>query len=208
MTAQTRSKHQPKLEPFHYSAGLELALEQFYGHASSWYGSAGSFQNPLYVRKAIIAATRAIRRRLQELLTADDRLRLTTALTLDGIERDARLLSATHNNVLDLLGRFINLTAYLLGFDWLLGKPYRQVVYFQTLDQQRIDDRMRHPASPYEQAMLERDKRVGIASRLFDDGIRVGQIARIMNLSETITKDLLVRAGKIVRDKNTKDTSS
>ena len=199
------SQQQKRSELFHYSLELEYALADFFGHDSKWYGTAGAFHNPARVREALLAATSKIRARLEEIITADDRLLLITSVALDAIEREAKQLRADSNNQLEIIAHLLHLVAHLLGYDWQAGKPNRHIVYFQTADQEWIDDTARYPDTMRPSAtQLESQKRLEIASIPYDQNLRIAQIARIMRLSESMVKDLLVRAGKIERKSQTK----
>jgi hypothetical protein len=78
--------------PFAYCVELEYALSELYGAEGKWNGLAGSFQNHIHVRRAILDACKAIRKRLNNMLTSDDRLRLLTSIQLEAIERSVRYL--------------------------------------------------------------------------------------------------------------------
>lgn len=189
---------------FLYCLELEYALNELLGSKSKWNGLAGSFHNHLRVRHAVLDACKVIRSRLNNILTADDRLRLTTEVHLEAIVRLAKALNSDGVGVLPLLANFIHLTALLLGYDWLAGRPNREIIYFQTLDQQLKDDMERHPASPM--GRLEYRERVKIVTDLHSEGLRISQIARVLNQTEHRIKDILVREGIIKRKKNVKNT--
>jgi hypothetical protein len=94
-----------------------------------------------------------------------------------------------------------------LGFDWYRGKPNRQVIYYQTSEQELLDDRERHLGEiSFRASKNEFQRRVEIAALLHGQGYRVAQIGRIMRLSEPTIKDLLVRASRIDRKQQTKAT--
>jgi hypothetical protein len=137
--------HDRHAELFHDSLELEYALAEFFGHESKWYGTAGAFGDPASVSEALLAATLKIRARLKEIITTDDRLLLTTTITLDAIEQEAKSLRQDSNNQLELIADLLHLIAVLLGFDWQAGKPNRHIIYFQTADQEWIDDKARNP---------------------------------------------------------------
>lgn len=189
-----------KSDKFHDSMELEWTLLEFFGHNSSWYGTAGSFNDPKRVREALLASTSRIRARLGEIITMDERLLLITSSALDEIEGEARKLRTNSNNQLEIIAHLLNLIAYLLGYDRQSGKPNRHVVYFQTADQERIDDITRNPGVPhFSSAQFELEKRREIVCMLYDQQIRVAQIARIMRSSEPMIRDLLMHAGKMKR---------
>ena len=189
---------------YHYSAKLEWALLELLGEKSKWSGMAAMFQDVSKVRGAFLQATKKIRSHLEQIITADDRLLLTTSITLNSIEEEVGNLTEESNNELEIIADLLHLIAHLLGYDWLMGETNRQVVYFQTAEQECIDDMKRHPNQI--QGKLEYEKRLEIAMNLYDQKLRVAQIARIMKLSEHLVKDMLVRAGKIARKEQTKQT--
>ena len=188
---------------YHYSAKLEWALLELLGEKSKWSGMAVTFQDVSKVREALLQATKKIRSHLEQIITADDRLLLTTSITLNSIEEEIRNLTEESNNELEIIADLLHLIAHLLGYDWNMGETNRQVVHFQTAEQERIDDMKRHPNQIQG---LEHEKRLEIAMNLYDQKLRVAQIARIMKLSEHVVKDMLVRAGKITRKEQTKQT--
>ena len=189
---------------FSYCLELQDALEELLGPKGKWNGLAGSFHNLLHVRHAVLDASKVIRGRLNNILTADDRLRLTAEVHLDAIERLAKALKPDGVALLALLGNFIHLTALLLGYDWHAGKPNREIIFFQTLDQQLVDDMKRHPEPPV--GKLEWKRRTMIVKELHSEGLRVSQIARVLNQTEYRIKDILVREGIIKRRENVKST--
>jgi hypothetical protein len=193
--------------PFHYSLPLEYALNEFYGHDGKWHNMAGSFAHARNVRRAVLDATKAIRKRLAAILTADDRLRLLVDVKLSSIESRAAKLDDSGAALLDLLAGFIHLSAALLGYDWLKGAPNREVVYFQTQEQQFRDDAHRHASTAYPPGKIEYEHRGAIAKDLYSKGLRVAQIARTLNQPETVIKDILVREGVLRRRDNVKETS-
>jgi len=186
--------------PFHYSIAFEMALQEFFGHESKWYGSAGGFQNPQNVKDALIAVTTRIRKRLNEIITSDNRLLTVTNSIVDALEGQSKLLSADNNNFLEIIGLLLSLIAHLLGYDWLKGKPNRHVIYYQTAEQQWIDDVAQYPDTMnYLSRNKESQKRYDVVSSLYDEGFRAAEISRIMRLSEPLVRDMLADAGKIKR---------
>ena len=172
-----------KKNPYYYSLTLEHALLELFGFNSKWYGKAGSFQNSKNVREAILAATLRIRKRVNEIITMDNRLLTTTDVTIDAIERSAKALSNDQNNLLNIVGHLLHFIAYLLGYDWLKGNPNRHVIYYQTVDQEWVDDVSKYPDTvSFASRNKEDNKRYEIVNTLFDDGFRAAEISRIMKL--------------------------
>lgn len=191
-------------EPFHYCLPLRFPLLELFGSDSKWENSAGGFGNPRCVREALLAAAKKLRARTQQVITADDRLLLITSLALDQLETEAKQLTQTSNNQLEIIAALLTLVAGLLGFDWFLGKPNRHVIYYQTLEQQQLDDRRGHPDHAGNAAITEFWKRVEVVARLHDEGFRPPQIARTLLMSEHLVKQLLVRSGRLARNSNIK----
>jgi hypothetical protein len=186
--------------PFHYSIALEMALQEFFGHESKWYGSAGGFQNPQRVQEALVAVTTKIRKRLNEIITTDDRLLTVTNSIVDVLASQSKAMSVDNNNFLEIIGSLLSLLAHLLGYDWLKGKPNRHVIYYQTAEQQWIDDVAQHPDTMnYLSRNKEAQKRYDVVCSLYDEGFRAAEISRIMRLSEPLVRDMLADAGKIKR---------
>jgi hypothetical protein len=195
-------------QPLGYCLQLEYALADFYGHDGPWHQSAGSFNNPTRVRAALRGAAKAIRKRLDSIITADDRLNLLVDSQLASIERSTNRIKKGGSGLLEVLAGFISLNAALLGYDWKKGVPNREVVYFQTKAQQSIDDLHRHPQTAYPVGKMEHEMRTAIVQELYAKGVRVSQIARAINQPESRVKDILVRAGTIKRKLNVKATEN
>ena len=193
-------------ERFHYCLDLESALTQLCGISAERSFSAGLFHDPAQVKRALRTAIKKIRSRLNQITTVDERLRLTTSIALERLEDETRKLSRTSDNELEIIAHLIELIALLLGFDWEMGKPNREVVYFQTFEQQRIDDIKRHPDGPNLTGIFRLKKQRELICGMYQEGLRVAQISDVMTLSESMVKDTLVRAGLLPRETQTKQT--
>jgi ribosomal protein S8E len=192
--------------PYRYCHTLEYALCELYGLKSSWHHTAGGFRDPRAVRKAILGAIRKMRQRLHSILTADDRLLLTVGIELDAMERAAKALRKDGSGLLDLLAHTLHLAIRLLGYDWMTGVPNREVIYFQTQAQQWWDDRHRNSDDWFlGQQAREAEALEATVGNLFEQDLRVSQIARIMNMPESRVKSVLVRQGKLTRGTNVAD---
>ena len=195
-------------EVFHYCSELEHALIQYYGE-KWWHGSANLFHDYRQVRKAVLAASRAIRARLREVDGADDRLLLAVSTELEWLDRLAKRVNDKGENLIEMIGCLLEIVARLLGYDWRTGKPNRQLMYSQTLPQICIDDarmktRGRHVESGCEDEK-ENGRMADVTAALFDEGFRVTQIARMLRISQARVKDRLIRSGKLSRDRNIYD---
>jgi hypothetical protein len=195
-------------ELFHYCSELEHALTQYYGK-KPWHGSANLFHDYRHVRKAVLAASRAIRARLRGIDRADDRFLFAMSTQLEWLDRLTRRLNDKGENLIEMLGCLLEIIARLLGYDWHTGRPNRQIAYSQTLDQIHLDDwRMQPQASRRESGYcIEKENRrmEELVATLFDEGFRAEQIARMLRISQARVKDRLVRCGKLSRDKSIYD---
>jgi hypothetical protein len=182
-----------------YSLALEYGLLELFGRDSKWQGLAGAFQDPAMVRKALRASVRRIRKIFADVPTADARLQLTVGLTLDALDRNASRIGKDDDALLECIGALLHLVGYLLGLDWMTGKPNRTVLYVQTHRQLWYDDARRYPARALPENQLEVNERKEIAAALFDKGLRIPEIARVMNIGEAHAKSFLVWAERIER---------
>jgi hypothetical protein len=176
--------------PYHYCLALEYAMRELYGPKSRWYQSAGSYQDPKYVREALLAATKRVRGRVDDIITIDSRLEDAVAATLAGLEREIHAIGK-RNNQLDIIAYLLTLVAYLLGYGRITGKPIREVVYFQTAGQTRYDDHLTDTEGVREARALDVTKRREIAHLLHGQGLRVAQIAHVMKIAEHQVHDYL-----------------
>jgi len=177
---------------------MEYSLREFFGYQSKWDGTAGGFGSAKYVREALLAIVKRIRKRLEEVITTDDRLLITTHMTLDALENSAKALQDNQWSLLEIVAHLLHLIAYLLGYDWLEGKPNRHIIYYQTADQTWNDDVAQHPETRQFKAQNKEDiKRYEIVNTLFDEKFRIAEIARVMKLSEPLVKDMLISSGKV-----------
>lgn len=177
-------------DPFHDCYKLELAMCQMFGFESRWYHSAGWYSNPANVRDAMLAVTKRIRARLDDILTIDARLADVTSSILDDLEAEARNIGKYHNQ-LEIIAHLLTLIAYLLGYARMTGKPLRQVVYFQTPEQARLEEHLAQVENPWEARSLEMAKRREVAQMLHAQGLRQAQIARILKEPEHRVREYL-----------------
>jgi len=197
---------------FHYCSELDCAMRQFCGE-KRWHGSARLFHDSRHVRKAVLAASCAIRARLRDIATADDRLLHAVLLNLERLDDRAKRLNAKGENLLEIVGFLLEVVARLLGYDWKVGKPNRQLAYSQTWDQVSTDDqKMKDPRQARDDGshMDEQSRMTGLVATLFDEGYRVPQIARMLSMSQRRVKDKLVRSrrlrrGEHIYDRGTRD---
>ena len=195
-----------KSNQYHSSLPLELAMLEFFGYESKWNGNYRGFVNVKYVSEALLAIVIKIRKRVTEIVTDDDRLLITTNKYIDLIDKEADALSNDHNGLLEIIAYLLHFIAILLGYDWFKGKPNRQVIYYQTATKKLIDDNKLHSDSiNVDSRNKENNKQYEIVNDLYDEEFRVAEIARIMNISESLVKEMLIYSGKIKRFKNSSE---
>lgn len=97
-----------------------------------YYGCAGDFVDVKTSKTFMLRALRRIRRTLNEIITCDERLLLTTNISLDRLERNVKATSEKVNNDWVIIANFLNLVSLLLGYDWGDGKVHRHVFFYQT----------------------------------------------------------------------------
>lgn len=192
--------------PYGYCLDLEFALQTLLGRRNPWAGAAGAFVTHAQVRSALRSASRRMRVRGRELCVNDERLQLLLDIDLRRIERGAGDLGRKDGAEVAMMASLLSLSVHLLGFDWMDGKPNRQAVYYQTLEQQAKDDRKRYPPTTEADVFFVHSERMRLIVDLHQAGLRVAQIAGVFSLSETVVKALLVRSGHVKRSTNTKAT--
>src|SRR5258706_4977114 len=106
--------------PYHYCLALEHAMHEHFGSKSRWYQSAGSYHEPKYVREALLAATKRVRARLEDIITIDSRLEDAIGSTLDSLEREIHNIGK-QDNQLDIIARLLMLGSYLLAYGPMNG---------------------------------------------------------------------------------------
>lgn len=121
-------------ERFKDNMDFEHALSNLLG--KRYYGCAGAFSSPKISKEFLRRAIRRIRRRLNEIITTDERLILTTSITLDRLERRVKTTSEKVNNDWFIIANLLNLVSLLLGYDWVDGDVHRHVIFYQDKQQE------------------------------------------------------------------------
>ena len=185
-------------------------MRQLAGPRSGWYQTAGCFDHPEFIRRALRKAVAKVKKHLDNVLTADDSLLLIANSTLDRLEGEIENLQRDSYSELEIIAHLLSLIADLLGLDGFEGKSNRQVIYYQTLEQIQNDDAKRHRGD-YAFGMPEYpkflEKRAEIIAMLFRQDLPIAQIAIIMKLSDRSVRDALVKAGLITRRSGSKKQS-
>lgn len=119
---------------FYYNLQLESALRNLYGQ--KYYGTASGFFQPKYVQKAMLQATKKIRKAIAK-TKADQRFHDRANAELDILEHELNNM-LTGNNDWKIIAYLLSLISTLLGYDWNEGKQYRKPKYHQTPKQKQM----------------------------------------------------------------------
>ena len=180
-----------RAERFKYNMDLENALRNLLGQR--YYGCAGAFSDVQICKKLLRRAIRRIRRRLNEIITTDERLLLTTSITLDRLERNIKSTSEKTNNDWFIIANFLDLVSSLLGYDWRDGKVHRQVIFYQY-KQQEIEDYMKKVGRAFwDEFPIDWRIRFEIVYLLKERKLSNNQIARVLTLSDKLIAKILKR---------------
>jgi len=119
---------------FYYNLELESALRNLLGQ--KYYGTASGFFQPKYVQKAMLQATKRIRKTIGK-IKADQRFHDIANAELDILEHELNNMTAG-NNDWKIIAHLLSLVSTLLGYDWTEGKQYRKPRYYQTPTQKKM----------------------------------------------------------------------
>jgi len=181
-----------KAERFKYNMDLEHALRNLLG--KRYYGCAGAFSTPQICKQFLLRALRRIRRRINAVITTDERLLLTTSVTLDRLERYAKAMSVRVNNDWSIIANLLHLVSCLLGYDWLDGKVHRHVIFYRD-KQQEIEDYQKKEAKAFWNEFPSGDWQIRyeLVYALKQRKLSNNQIARVLALSDKLVAKILKR---------------
>lgn len=177
---------------FKYNMDLERALCNLLGRR--YYGSAGAFSDPRVSKKFLLRATRRIRRTLKEIITTDERLLLTTDISLNSLERHIKATSERVNNDWFIIANMLKLISLLLGYDWADGKVHRHVFFYQEKHQE-VQDYMNKIGRKFWDEFPTGDWRIRyeIVYLLNEVDTPKNQIARVLGISDDLVTRILKR---------------
>jgi len=176
---------------FKDSSEFELAMRDLLG--KRYYGSAGGFSDFSFCKRCLLSAIRRIRKRLNEIVTMDERLGHTSSSVLDNLERESMRISTKANNDWAIIANLLHLVSYLLGYDWQDGKTHRNVIFYQDKAQQQTDWLIdKGKKREYLDAFrLEEKHRFMLVNLLNSKNIPEYQIAELLGISiEKVRKTL------------------
>ena len=181
-----------KPERFKYNMDLEMAMRNLLGKA--YYGYAGGFSSPKLCKRVLLRAINRIRKRIEEIAPTDERLLLTTSISLDQIERNVKDTSLKMNNDWLIIGDLLHLVSLLLGYDWYNGKVNRHVFLHQDKTQE-IEDYHQRIGRKFWDEFVGGDWKIRceIIHVLKKRNPSINQIARTINLSDKVVAKILKR---------------
>ena len=181
-----------KVERFKYNMDFEHAMRNLLG--KRYYGSAGVFADSKICKQFLRRAIKRIKRRLNEIIVSDERLMLTTSITLDRLEGYVRETSEKVNNDWFIISNLLNLVALILGYDWVDGEVHRHVFFHQNRAQE-IEDYQKKVGGAFWDEFPWGDWRIRfeMVSLLKERGLPRNQIGRVLGLSYRLVTKILKR---------------
>lgn len=181
-----------KSERFKHNMDFEHALSNLLGQR--YHGSASAFFSARICKKFMLKALRRIRGRLDEIVTTDERLLLTTSITLDRLELNVKATSEKVNNDWSIIANFLNLVSLLLGYDWVDGKVHRHVFFYQNKRQETMDYKHKVGRAFWDEFPFGDWRiRFEMVYLLRERQLPKNQIARVLGLSEKLVTKILKR---------------
>jgi len=180
-------------ERFKHNLILEYVMLDLFGSKGRHYhGLAGAFRDTAFCRKTMLKAIRKIGKRLDEIITMDERLRQMTSSILESLEHYIKETSEKVNNDGYIIAKLLDLIVHLLGYDWLDGKIHRHVFFYQNKGQEQLDWRKRQESREYYDSLrLDTKRRYMLVNFLKRNKIPKHQIARLLGLSIDRTNKIL-----------------
>lgn len=176
-------------ERFHYCMPMEMAEWEFYGKKRSYYGMAGAFRDHKFFKKRSRLLINKIRRRINNIVTNDEILRLRLINDLETLDRAFKEISPSSYNEIDIIGYFFKFIAHFLGWAHMEGKFFRTPIYFQTLKQQEEDMR-KCLGLKFQSGVYEVYKKRQLIIQLLSEGDSYPMVASIMGMSVANVKAL------------------
>lgn len=176
-------------ERFHYCLPLESVGWEIIGLEKYSPGMASAFQNPKYLKKECKVFLKKIRKRIDEIVTNDEMLRLLLINDIEQLNKDFGQISNKNNNDIDIFADFFKLIAHLLGWAHFDGNFYRTPIYYQT-EKQRQEDIRKSAQLGLTKGLYEAYKRRQIIKQLRSENNSYSTIALIMNLTVSTIKSL------------------
>lgn len=176
-------------ERFHYCLPMEVIEWEFFGQKKCSSGMASAFSNPAYLKKRCKAFLKKIRKRVDDIVTNDETLRLLLINDINRLDKEFGRISSKNNNDIEIFADFFKFIAHLLGWAHADGNFYRTPIYYQT-EKQREEDLNKSAQLNLPYGLYEAYKRRQIIKQLRSEDNSYSAIALIMNLTVSNVKSL------------------
>jgi|GEM_PF-2757203 len=176
-------------ERFHYCMPMEVAEWEFYALEKRPSAMAGAFSNYSYFKKRSKSLIKKIKRRINNIVTNDETLRLLLINDLERLDRKFKEITPSNYSEIDIIGYFFQFIAHLLGWAHLEGKFFRTPIYYQTSEQQEKDLR-KSSKLRIQNGVYEVYKKRQLIMKLLSEGESYPIVASIMGISAANVKAL------------------
>jgi len=126
-------------ERFHYCLPMEAVEWELFGVSNRPSGMAAAFSDPTHLRRRCKVFLQKIKKRVNNVVTTDESLRLLLVKDIDRLDEEFGRLSKKNNNDIDIFASFFLLVAHLLGWAHVDGAFYHTPIYHQTEEQRQKD---------------------------------------------------------------------
>ena len=150
---------------------------------------ASAFQNPKYLKKECKVFLKKIRKRIDNIVTNDETLRLLLINDIKRLDKEFGQINHKNNNDIEIFAHFFKFIAHLLGWAHIDGNFYRTPIYYQT-EKQREEDLNKSAQLNLPEGLYELYKRRQIIRQLRSEDNSYPAIALIMNLTVSTVKFL------------------
>ena len=181
---------------FHYCLAMETVEWELSGVHRRPSGMAAAFSNPAYLRKRCKTFLQKIKKRVNNVVTTDESLRLLLVKDIDRLDEEFGRISKKNNNDVEIFADFFTLIVHLLGWAHVDGTFYRTPIYHQTEEQrerdiQKVAQSNIRPGSElceFYNAVYKRKRQ--ITKQLLSEGASHYEVALIMGLAVSNVKTL------------------
>lgn len=179
-----------KSDRFKYNMVFEMAMLNLLG--GHYYHCAELFREVDYSKKYLRRAIKKLKKRVNELITHDERLLTQCESILSSIDDLAKETSEDVNNDWEIIGNLILIVSKLVGYDWVDGKIYHHAFFYQDLSQEfDSEGHKRGLKNVYQELIESRKYQYKIVNSLNEKGLSMIQIGMILNISRNRVKKII-----------------
>ncbi len=178
---------------FHYCLPMERVEWELLDERKCPSGMASAFANPTYLKRRCRTFLQKIKKRVNNVVTTDESLRLLLAKDVDHLDEEFRRLSRKNNNDVEIFAGFFILIVHLLGWAHIDGTFYRTPIYHQTEEQRQkdiqkvIQSKARPGFLPECYAEIYKRKQ-RVVQQLLSEGASYYEVALIMGITVSNVK--------------------